>query len=188
MSGCHAGGGRAGGNVFITANGGTVSNCVIRNGRGLSNWGSGGGGVGMYGGLVTHCVISNNASHTNKGGAGAYVDGGTLANSLVTGNAFNGGGASDNGGVVSVQKGRVLNCTIAGNKSDFSCACAPDGRVAAVLVNWTRKPQPYELKTPDLTISGTLSPPVDGNVSNSERLLRHIRMIRTIAFVKTVVV
>ena len=35
---------------------------------------------------------------------------------------------------------------------------APDGRVAAVLVNWTRKPQPYELKTPDLTISGTLSP------------------------------
>lgn len=42
--------GRAGGNVFITANGGTVSNCVIRNGRGLSNWGSGGGGVGMYGG------------------------------------------------------------------------------------------------------------------------------------------
>lgn len=34
---------------------------------------------------------------------------------------------------------------------------APDGRVAAVLVNWTRKPQPYELKTPDLTISGTLS-------------------------------
>ena len=65
--------------MFITANGGTVSNCVIRNGRGLSNWGSGGGGVGMYGGLVTHCVISNNASHTNKGGAGAYVDGGTLA-------------------------------------------------------------------------------------------------------------
>ena len=96
--------GRAGGNVFITANGGTVSNCVIRNGRGLSNWGSGGGGV------------------------------------------------------VSVQKGRVLNCTIAGNKSDFSCACAPDGRVVAVLVNWTRKPQPYELKTPDLTIWGTLSP------------------------------
>ena len=104
MSGCHAGGGRAGGNVFITANGGTVSNCVIRNGHGLSNWDSGGGGV------------------------------------------------------VSVQKGRVLNCTIAGNKSDFSCACAPDGRVVAVLVNWTRKPQPYELKTPDLTISGTLSP------------------------------
>ena len=65
---------------------------------------------------------------------------------------------------------------------------APDCRVAAVLVNWTRKPQPYELKTPDLTISGTLSPPVDGNVSNSERLLRHIRMIRTIAFIKTVVV
>ena len=114
--------GRAGGNVFITANGGTVSNCVIRNGRGLSNWGSGGGGVGMYGGLVTHCVISNNASHTNKGGAGAYVDGGTLANSLVTGNAFNGGGASDNGGVVSVQKGRVLNCTIAGNDVPYSCA------------------------------------------------------------------
>ena len=83
-----------------------VSGLTIENGNCSDNskGRAGGGGVGMYRGLVTHCVISNNASHTNKGGAGAYVDGGTLANSLVTGNAFNGGGASDNGGVVSVRR------------------------------------------------------------------------------------
>lgn len=79
--------GRAGGNVLITANGGTVSNCVIRNGRGLGNWGSGGGGVGLNGGLVTHCVISNNLSNSSWGGSGAYLNGGTLANSLKIGRA-----------------------------------------------------------------------------------------------------
>ena len=33
---------------------------------------------------------------------------------------------------------------------------APDGRVAAVLCNWTREPQPFALSTPDITASGTI--------------------------------
>ena len=114
--------GRAGGNVFITANGGTVSNCVIRNGLGNGNWGSGGAGVGLNGGLVTHCVISNNLSNSSWGGSGAYLNGGTLANSLITGNSFTQGNATENGGVVNVQKGKVFNCTVAGNDVPYSCA------------------------------------------------------------------
>ena len=35
---------------------------------------------------------------------------------------------------------------------------APDGRKAAVLVNWTREPQSYSLSTPDVSVSGTLPP------------------------------
>lgn len=34
----------------------------------------------------------------------------------------------------------------------------PLGRVAAVLVNWTREPQAYDLKTPDITVRGELPP------------------------------
>ena len=35
---------------------------------------------------------------------------------------------------------------------------APDGRCAAVLVNWTREPAAYDLKTPDVSASGILPP------------------------------
>ena len=35
---------------------------------------------------------------------------------------------------------------------------APDGRVAAVLYNWTREPQKFSLKTPDLKASGEIAP------------------------------
>ena len=39
-----------------------------------------------------------------------------------------------------------------------SCWQNAKGRKIAVLVNWTREPQPYELKTPDGQASGTLAP------------------------------
>ena len=35
---------------------------------------------------------------------------------------------------------------------------APNGRAAAVLVNWTRNARAYDLRTPDVTASGTLPP------------------------------
>ena len=35
---------------------------------------------------------------------------------------------------------------------------SPDGRVAAILVNWTREPQEWRLKAPDVSGSGTLPP------------------------------
>ena len=35
---------------------------------------------------------------------------------------------------------------------------APDGRIAAILVNWTREPQAWELVTPDVSDGGVLPP------------------------------
>ena len=35
---------------------------------------------------------------------------------------------------------------------------APDGRVAAILVNWTRQKQKFALDTPDATASGIIEP------------------------------
>ena len=35
---------------------------------------------------------------------------------------------------------------------------APDGHLAAVLCNWTRKPQAFALDAPDLKASGELAP------------------------------
>ena len=35
---------------------------------------------------------------------------------------------------------------------------APDGQVAAIMVNWTREPQSYRLETPDKCVSGVLAP------------------------------
>lgn len=35
---------------------------------------------------------------------------------------------------------------------------APDGRIAAVFVNWSRRPRPFRLEAPDLTVSGELPP------------------------------
>ena len=35
---------------------------------------------------------------------------------------------------------------------------APDGRIAAILVNWTREPQAWELATPDVLDGGVLPP------------------------------
>lgn len=78
-----------GGNVLITGDGGTVSNCVIRSG----------GGTGVYGGnvcilsanaLVTHCVISNAAVYTDNLAQGIAIytrGGGRISNCLITQNA-----------------------------------------------------------------------------------------------------
>ena len=35
---------------------------------------------------------------------------------------------------------------------------APDGHVAAVLVNWSRDPQPWKLESPEISGAGVLSP------------------------------
>ncbi len=35
---------------------------------------------------------------------------------------------------------------------------APDGRKAAILVNWTREEQAYDLQSPDVSAKGTLPP------------------------------
>lgn len=64
------------------------------------------GGVSMVrNGLVSNCVVRANA------GSGVYMTGGTVANSLITGNS------AENGGGVYKTGGKLIHCTVAGNSA-----------------------------------------------------------------------
>ena len=100
-----------GGNIRILSTGGTVTNCIIRNGRCDVDT-TGGGGVALQGGLVTHCVITNNYGYEN--GAGVYMTAGRVENCLIARND-SGSGSHDAGGAVCMEGGKLVNCTIANN-------------------------------------------------------------------------
>ncbi len=110
-----------GGNILVTANGGTVSNCVIRNGTTFDNT-TGGGGIALQGGLATHCIITNNVStitsYGHSGGGGVNMSGRSVVDTcLVAGNR---GGCSayfqiDVGGVLMQDNAVLRNSTIVGN-------------------------------------------------------------------------
>lgn len=104
-----------GGNVYIDADGGTVSNCVLRSGK-VSNYHGSGGNLYMRGGLVTHSVISNaTVSSTGDWKSGnATIDGGRMENCLITGAKDSSTGSKVVAGVY-MTKGALVNCTIAGN-------------------------------------------------------------------------
>ncbi len=118
--------------------GGTVTNCVIRNGNPTDqNYNAQGGGICMKGpGLVTHCVITNNAiPHTatyqnginDGGGMGVYIDNddAIVRNCLIAGNTSlrKPNGTAVTGlqegimGAVRINAGLLESCTIAGNES-----------------------------------------------------------------------
>lgn len=110
-----------GGNVFIDALGGCVSNCIITAGT-ADNYSGTGGNVGMTsdGGLITHCQILkgvvNNTGGGSKGG-NVTMSKGRLEHSLVAygKDTSNGSNASVTPGIY-VSGGTVLHCTIAGNE------------------------------------------------------------------------
>ena len=130
---------RKGGNILIETNGGTVTNCIIRNavmyalGAGsYPKTGSGGAGIASLSpnGLITHCVITNNfatrgmsnaedpaAGLGSWGGAAAVhlQGGGVLRQSLI---AYN---TTTNDACASIvflgSAGTLMeNCTIAANR------------------------------------------------------------------------
>ena len=113
----------AGAGVYITAAGGTVEKCVVRN---CSSNGSFAYGAGICiaaksPGLVDSCVITNCGGQANghfHGGLGLALDGGEARNCLITGNSltirFDNGNAYDIGAVY-VNGGRLVNCTVVGN-------------------------------------------------------------------------
>ena len=139
LSGLTAEGGRAGGgggdnkgaNILIDANGGTVTNCIIRNAILCAPGKTQAGGAGIaclsLNGLITHCVITNNfatrggtsINYWQQGGAaGVHMQAGVLRESLIARNTTK----SDNFGSAvycRVNGGQndllVENCTIAGN-------------------------------------------------------------------------
>lgn len=129
------GGDYKGGNIVINSNGGTVTNCIIRNaimvacGPGNAPK-TGGGGAAIASlsknGLITHCVITSN--FMTRGGTGIPVGqwggavvhiqgGGIIRESLIAGNST----ANDSvGSIVFLGNVGTLmeNCTIAGNRAE----------------------------------------------------------------------
>ena len=133
-----------GGNIFIDKLGGTVSNCVIRNGR-ASGWAASGGGIYIESGaaeaLVTHCVITNNIAtednSTTAGGFGIHIRAGNARNCLIACN-HNPDGSTGTGmvGAVNIQGGTLANCTIAKNTArNCSGIYAQGGTVVNCVVS-----------------------------------------------------
>ena len=130
------GGDNKGGNILIDSNGGTVTNCIVRNAimcaiapGGTAKTQAGGAGIACLSlnGLITHCVITNNfatrggtsINYWQQGGAaGVHMQAGVLRESLIARNTTktdNFGSAvycKVNGGQNDIL---IENCTIAGN-------------------------------------------------------------------------
>jgi hypothetical protein len=130
---------RKGGNVLIEANGGTVTNCILRNavmvaiGAGdAAKSQAGGAAIASLSanGLITHCVITNNFATRGSASIGFGMAGGSIVHvsapgvirdCLVAYNATR----SDNFGStvylgINSSEGAALmeNCTIAGNRAE----------------------------------------------------------------------
>ena len=108
-----------GAGIAIEANGGTVSNCVVRN-CSISGGNAGyGAGICLYGskGLVTHSIVSGNSlpNSSAHNGGGIYMEGGLVKDSLIVDNTSSEKGSGIAGGGVYADGGRIVNCTIVGN-------------------------------------------------------------------------
>ncbi|MBR5549219.1 MAG: PKD domain-containing protein [Kiritimatiellae bacterium] len=106
----------------IEMSGGTVTNCVIRDGTAYGNDSKNAGGnlyVNSDGALVVDCVISGGASK-NRGG-NVCLDHGTLRKCTITAGSIpekKDSNAEQYGGNVFVYQGRIENCTITGGQSE----------------------------------------------------------------------
>lgn len=101
-----------GGNVRITANGGTVADCILTGGIYVNGHISGGGNIALYGGRVVRSVIQNGTAGSNDWGAnggGFWMKAGVIENSLICGNK-----GRYAAGVVA-GSARLVNCTVVGN-------------------------------------------------------------------------
>lgn len=117
-----------GGNVLIYPEGGTIENCIIKNGSTLKQWEGAGGNVAMMAGRLTNCTLigglvqmsaittwiqygTSLMIHQNKATSNVLVE-----NCLITGCT-----AQNNNGVAPVaifanQNTKMVNCTITGNE------------------------------------------------------------------------
>ena len=105
----------------IEMNGGTVTNCVIRDGTAYGNDSKNAGGnlyVNSDGALIVDCVISGGMSK-NRGG-NVCLDHGTLRNCTIMGGSIpekKDDNAEQHGGNVWSYQGKIENCTISGGSA-----------------------------------------------------------------------
>ena len=114
----------SGGNVYVSANGGTVEDCILSGGFVGKNvapadndYTTGGGNIYLAAGLVSRCIITNGLSHfLHQYASGVYAAGDSrVENSLIVGcHGVNGGGS---GTVRLAGNATMYNCTVSGNES-----------------------------------------------------------------------
>lgn len=117
-----------GGNIHIGPLGGTVEDCVIKDGHN-GHWASGGCNVYMDAGLVARCVITGGKGTNNSNpattsnpylGTAVCAYGGIVENCLIYGNGVNEVGAENNGCTVGLWgRAHLVNCTVTDNVSDY---------------------------------------------------------------------
>lgn len=121
------------GSAWIGANGGAISNCVVRDGRASHPYDRTPGILIMGPGLVTHCVITNNACSAglepttwgNSDVAAAVVmkgAGSRLENCLIRDNrgateASSGTGMEKLSAIYATSSASIVNCTIISNQA-----------------------------------------------------------------------
>ena len=103
--------GATGGNLYLGA--GTVTNCILRNGRSNSS-GGGGGGAFVKGGVLTHCVITNSYLGNRGSGIALQQTGGRVSNCLIGYNKREWLSSRNAFSVCNVTGGVIDNCTIVG--------------------------------------------------------------------------
>lgn len=128
-----------GGGVFINTDGGTVSNCLVRN-CGCSGYGQSGGGIYIAASdaaLVDSVVITNCKAYCEGGSGGNAIcmAGGTVRNSLFMYNTPR-NIISNSGGTVKITGGRLVNCTIALNSAAYRPGvwASSDGKVVSCII------------------------------------------------------
>ena len=124
--------GTTAGSAWIGANGGTISNCVVRGGRADHPYAVTAGILMKGPGLVTHCVITNNVgtydmepswSGDELGSAVVMTGtGGRLENCLIQDNRGTAEGEGNNGQekmstICAADSSSIVNCTVISNRA-----------------------------------------------------------------------
>ena len=135
-----------GGNVLVGAKGGTLENCVIRNGRSNATWASGGGNVAMLAGRMSNCrleggyvSVDGHNTWVQVGGsltavqAANAVDPIIIENCLITGSGTGTTEARSGAAPVGLYGDvRFVNCTVANNLGKLAGAVGLYKRNGAV--------------------------------------------------------
>lgn len=126
--------------LVMGTDGGTVSNCVIRDNYHNPSYYQASAGVHMSAGLVTHCIVTNNSidvkSTVENDAVGVMMSGGALENSFIGANRVTNNGAGKCF-AIRATGGRIVNCDIIGNdlSSTNELAGALDVSGTAVVSN-----------------------------------------------------